>query len=84
MFDFSLSSNDEHKRESYRDFTKEIDTKFLGNAKIPYYEHMIANMLDNFKTLGCLMSLKVFLQNHLGDEIEKQGVCYYQLITKDE
>jgi hypothetical protein len=33
--------------------------KFLGNNKDPDYVTAVANMLDKFKVLGCLMSLNI-------------------------
>lgn len=35
---------------------KEIVTKFLGNIKASNNEPNVANLIDKFKTLGCLMS----------------------------
>ena len=54
-------------------------TKFLGNIKVPNYELIIANMIGKFKTLDCLLSLKVhflhnildFLPKNLGDANEE-------------
>jgi hypothetical protein len=44
---------------------KRVVTKFLGNNKDPQYVTIVANMLEKFKILGCLMSLKVnFLNSH--------------------
>ena len=55
-------------------------TKFLDNIKVPNYELIIANMIGKFKTLDCLLSLKVhflhnildFLPKNLGDANEEQ------------
>jgi hypothetical protein len=45
---------------------KSVVTKFLGNNKEPDYVTIVANMLEKFKVLGCLMSLKIhFLNSHL-------------------
>lgn len=49
--------------------------------KVPHYELIVANMIDKFQTLGCLMNLKIhFLYNHLdffpenfGDANEELG-----------
>jgi hypothetical protein len=55
----------EVEREAYIAF-KSVVTKFLGNNKDPDYVTIVANMLEKFKVLGCLMSLKIhFLNLHL-------------------
>ena len=36
----------------------QLVTKFLGNEKDPEYISIVANMLQKFKKLGCLLSLK--------------------------
>lgn len=52
-----------NEKETWISF-QEVVTKFLDNVKDPYYEHIVTNMMDNFKNLGCLMILKVyFLHN---------------------
>jgi hypothetical protein len=38
---------------------KSIVTKFLGKNKDPDFVTLVANMLEKFKALGCLMSLKI-------------------------
>ena len=37
---------------------KQVVTKFLGNEKDSVYVSIVAYMLQKFKKLGCLMSLK--------------------------
>jgi hypothetical protein len=55
----------EVEREAWISF-KRVVTKFLGNNKDPDYVTIVANMLEKFKVLGCLMSLKIhFLNLHL-------------------
>jgi hypothetical protein len=45
---------------------KSVAAKFLGNNKDPDYVTIVAYMLEEFKFLGCLMSLKIhFLNSHL-------------------
>ena len=71
---------------------KQVVTKFLGNKKDPNYESIITNILDKFKKLGCLMSLKIhFLNSHLdffpenlGDVSEEQGESFHQDIKVKE
>jgi hypothetical protein len=43
-----------------------VVTKFLGNNKDPDYVTIVANVLEKFKVLECVMSLKIhFLNSHL-------------------
>ena len=59
---------------------------------MPKYELIVANIIDKFKTLGCLKSLKVpFLHKHfdffpknLGDVSEEQGERFHQDIKEME
>jgi hypothetical protein len=48
----------EVEREAWIAF-KSVFTKFLGNNKDLDYFTTVANMLDKFKVLECLMSLKI-------------------------
>jgi hypothetical protein len=48
----------EVEREDWIAF-KSVVTNFLGNNKDPDCVTIVANMLEKFKVLGCLMSLKV-------------------------
>jgi hypothetical protein len=78
----------EVEREAWIAF-KIVVTKFLGNNKDPDYIIIVANMLEKFKVLGCLMNLKLdFLNSHLdfftknlGAVSEKQGERFHQDIT---
>jgi hypothetical protein len=57
----------EVEREAWIAF-ESVFTNFLGNNKDPEYFTIVANMLEKFKVLGCLMSLKIhFLNSHLDD-----------------
>ncbi|KYQ48592.1 hypothetical protein ALC60_12354 [Trachymyrmex zeteki] len=59
---------------------------FLGNRKEANYKDLVETMLDNFKKLGCSMSVKLhFLYSHLdffaanlGDVSEEQGKKFHQ------
>jgi hypothetical protein len=63
--DFLLTMT-EVEREAWIAF-KSVVTKFLGNNKDPDYVIIVANMLETFKVLGCVMSLKLhFLKFVLG------------------
>jgi predicted Zn-dependent protease len=37
---------------------KEIIAKYLGNYKDPNYKQIVEKVLENFKALGCAMSLR--------------------------
>lgn len=71
---------------------KLVVTGFLGNKRDPNYKTIVADMLDNFKKLGCNMSIKVhFLHSHLdyfpanlGDVSEEQGERFHQDIKEME
>jgi hypothetical protein len=55
----------EVEREAWIAF-KSVVTTFLGNIKDPDYVTIVANMLEKFKVLGCLMNLQIhFLTSHL-------------------
>jgi hypothetical protein len=53
-----LLTKTEGEREAWIAF-KSVVTKFLENNKDPDYVTIVANMLQKFKVLGCLMSLKI-------------------------
>ena len=72
-----METNEKAERTSF----KLLVTGFLGNTKDPNYKTIVTDMLDNFKKLGCNMSIKVhFLHSHLdyfsanlGNVSEEQG-----------
>jgi hypothetical protein len=57
--DFLLTMT-EVEREAWIAFKSAV-TKFLRNNKDPDCITIVANMLEKFKVLGCLMSLKIHL-----------------------
>ncbi|GFW74769.1 uncharacterized protein TNCV_963441 [Trichonephila clavipes] len=65
---------------------------FLGNKKDPNYKALVAELLQNYKILGCNMSVKVhFLHSHLdyfpenlGAVSEEQGERFHQDIKEME
>lgn len=67
-------------------------TGFLGNKKDPNYKTLVADLLRNYKILGCNMSVKVhFLHSHLdyfpenlGAVSEEQGERFHQDIREME
>jgi hypothetical protein len=81
----------EGEREAWIAF-KSVVTKFLGNNKDPDYVTIVANMIEKFKVLGWLMSLKVhvlnshldFLPENLCAAGEKQGECFHRDIKEME
>jgi hypothetical protein len=87
--DFLLTMT-EVEREAWITFIRLV-TKFLANYD-PDYVTTSANMLEKFKVLGCLMSLKIHLLNsHLGVFLEnlyamskKQGKRFHQHIKEME
>jgi hypothetical protein len=63
MFDEDfLLTMPEVEREAWIAF-KSVVTKFLGNNKNPDYVSIAANMLEKFKVMRCLMSLKIHFWN---------------------
>ncbi|GFX75567.1 uncharacterized protein TNCV_4714741 [Trichonephila clavipes] len=71
---------------------KLVVTGFLGNKKDPNYKALVAELLQNYKILGCNMSVKVhFLHSHLdyfpenlGAVSEEQGERFHQDIKEME
>ncbi|KYN06056.1 hypothetical protein ALC62_02999 [Cyphomyrmex costatus] len=71
---------------------KDVIEHFLGNQKSPNYKEIVANLVESFKNLGCLMNLKLhFLHSHvdyfpdnLGDYSEEQGERFHQDIKEME
>ncbi|GFV05484.1 uncharacterized protein TNCV_226951 [Trichonephila clavipes] len=65
---------------------------FLGNKKDPNYKALVAELLQNYKILGCNMSVKVhFLHSHLdyfpenlGAVSKEQGERFHQDIKETE
>ena len=55
MFDSSFEVLMSTKEKEACISFKEVLTKFLGNMKASNYELIVANMIDNFKTFGCLV-----------------------------
>jgi hypothetical protein len=91
MFDEGfLLTRTEVEREAWIAF-KSV-TKFLGNNKDPDNVTIVANMLENCKILGCLMSLKIhflnsqldFFPENLSAVSEEQGERFHQDIKEME
>ena len=86
MRDPSFVDKMETKEKAAWTSFKLVATGFLGNTKDPNCTTIITDMLDNFKKLGCNMSIKVhFLHSHLdyihanlGDVSEEQGERFHQ------
>jgi len=63
-----------------------VTEDFLGNIRSSNYEELVSNLLLDYKTLGCRMSLKIhFLHSHLdffppnqGAVIDEHGERFYQ------
>lgn len=77
--------------EAWSSFVEVIDD-FLGNNKSPNYKEIVAKMVQNYKKLGCNMSVKLhFLDSHvdyfpenLGAVSEEQGERFHQDIKEME
>jgi ADP-glucose pyrophosphorylase len=88
--DFEKTMNAREK-EAWATF-RSVTENFLGNNKDPNYKNTVETMLENFKKLGCNMSVKVhFLHSHieyfpenLGCFSEKQGERFHQDIKEME
>lgn len=88
--DFELKMEDQEKK-AWKSF-KQVVTGFLRNKKDPNYNNIVANLLNNYKLLGCNMSVKVhFLHSHLdyfpenlGAVSEEQGERFHQDIKEME
>lgn len=65
---------------------RQVSQNFLGNNKSPDYKKLVSDMVKNFHTLGCNMSVKLhFLDSHieyfpdkLGDFSEEHGERCHQ------
>jgi hypothetical protein len=88
--DFEKTMNAREK-EAWTAF-RSVTENFLGNNKDPNYKNIVETMLENFKKLGCNMSVKVhFLHSHieyfpenLGRFSEEQGERFHQDIKEME
>jgi hypothetical protein len=61
--DFEGSLN-ESEKAAWRSFQK-IVRNFLGNKKAENYEDMISKLIENYRALGCNMSLKSIFWIHI-------------------
>jgi hypothetical protein len=74
IFDVEVFTLTELEREAWITFTRVI-AKFLGNSKDPDYVTIVVNMLEKFKVLECLKSLKIhFLISNFG-KISRKSWC---------
>ncbi|GFU90784.1 uncharacterized protein TNCV_4870161 [Trichonephila clavipes] len=82
----------EMKEKNVWNSFKVVVTGFLENKKDPNYKALVAELLQNYKMLGCHMSVKVhFLHSHLdyfpenlGAVSEEQGERFHQDIKEME
>ncbi|GBP43079.1 Chimeric ERCC6-PGBD3 protein [Eumeta japonica] len=80
-----------HEKQAWLSL-KAVIHGFLGNKKVTNYEELISNMLDNFKLMGCRMSLKVHMlhahldqfKDNLGAYSEEQGERFHQDVMNFE
>lgn len=86
-----VESMNEAERKAWLSFV-EVVRNFLGNRKAENYVQLVYEMLNNFRNLGCNMSIKVhYLHSHLdgfpenvGDISEEQGETFHQDIKNME
>lgn len=80
-----IKSMNKKEKAAWISFKKVVEN-FLGNHKSDDYEQIVADMVENFGKLGCLINLKLhFLNSHLdyfpmnlGDYSEEQGERFHQ------
>ena len=68
------------EKKTWLDY-KNVVEQFLGNVKSPEWKKQASKMVDSFKKLKCLMSLKLhfmdfhveYFPKNLGDYSEEQG-----------
>jgi hypothetical protein len=81
----------ESEKAAWRSFQKVVKN-FLRNKKAKNFEDMISDLIENYRALGCNMSLKMhFLDSHLdffpqnlGNVSDKHGECFHQDISTME
>ena len=69
-----------------------VVTGFLGNHKSENFPEVISNLIENFREMGCRMSLKLhvlhchldFFKTNLGDYSEEHGERFHQDILDFE
>jgi len=79
------------ERSAWHSF-KNVVENFLGNHKSENYVKLVAELIEAYRQLGCLMNLKLhFLKSHLqhfpdnlGDYSEEQGERFHQDIKEME
>jgi hypothetical protein len=89
--EYFLLTMTQFEREAWITFIS-IVAAFLENYKVPDYAIIVANVLENLKVLGFLMSLKIdFLNSHLdcfpenlGSVSEEQEERFHQDIKEIE
>jgi len=87
---FLATMTDVEKRawQSFRN----VSENFLGNNKVPDFEEIVSDMIENYERLKCLMNVKLhFLDSHLnyfpenlGDYSEEQGERFHQDLKEIE
>lgn len=73
------------QKQAWHSF-KAVIHGFLGNNRAENYQELVANMINNFKAMGCRMSLKVHMlhahldkfKNNMGAYSEEQGERFHQ------
>ena len=92
MEDTSFESHlNETESRAWKSFV-ELCNNFLGNKRSDDYENIVSNMLENFKSHGSRMSLKIhffhshlnFFPSNLGDVSDEHGERFHQDISTIE
>ena len=86
MMDESITDTMTEIEEDAWNAFKEVLKRFVGNIKDPLYKETVRNILDQFKLLGCKMSLKLhflaspldYFPPNLGPVSEEQGKMFHQ------
>jgi hypothetical protein len=89
--EYLLLTMTEVEREAWIAF-KSVVSKFLGNNNDPDYITVVANVLEKFKVVVCLMSLKViflissqiFFPVNFGALSEEHGERFHQDVKEME
>jgi hypothetical protein len=74
FYEYFLLTMTEVEREAWIAH-KSVVTKFPGKNKDPDYVTIVANMLEKFKVLGCLLSLKIHCLNSHLDIFFRKSRC---------
>ena len=86
-----ITTMDENVKAAWQSF-KNVSQNFLENTKSEDYENIVNEFLENYKNIGCSMSLKLrfphfyldYFPQNLGDYSNEQGERFHQDISEME